>query len=189
MLLHVSPLRRAHHPNLLSVHHSPHTHIPTIQWSLIVILTNSWPTPLKWQNVTFMRDWPISSGTVSVDSKFTANESFKTQPKGHRLVEGDTRSAHRCQTLGALPVHRLIIGHLSTLLWSPAQFQLRGSVIYFWSHCCLFVSSCVVSCLLLVQWSEMYFWCCSQWFTTGFKDIAVDVQCWSHFLLDFIYWL
>lgn len=32
-----------------------------------------------------------------------------------------TRSARRCQTLGALPVHRLIIGHPSTLLWSPVE--------------------------------------------------------------------
>lgn len=32
-----------------------------------------------------------------------------------------TRTARRCQTLGALPVHRLIIGHPSTLLWSPVE--------------------------------------------------------------------
>lgn len=103
--------------------------------------------------------------------------SFKPQPPcwGREGV-WVTRSAHGCQTLGALPLRRLIIGHLSTLLWSPVELQLRGSDIYFWPLCCLFVSSCVVSCLLRVQWSEMYIWCSSQWFVTGFKETAVDVQ-------------
>lgn len=169
----------------------PHTHISTMQWSLADCdRTNSWPTPLTWQNVTFMRTWPTSSGTVVVDGKFTVNEPFRDAAKRAPVCwGGGTFSAHGCQTLGALPVHRLIICHLSTLLWSPVEIHLRGSVIYFWSHCRLFVSSCVVSSLLLVQWSEIYFWCCSQGFTTGFKDIAVDVQCCSHLMLDFIYWL
>lgn len=126
-----------------------------------------------------MRNGPIYSGTINIDSKFTVTKSFKTQPKGHQLADGDSRSAHGCQTLRASSVHCLIIGHLSTLLWSPVELQLCGSVVYFWPYCCLFVSSCVVSCLLLVWWSEMYFWCCSQWFTNGFKDIAGDVQSFS----------
>ena len=141
-------------------------------------------------NVTECNLWkrsrPVSSGTVSVDSKFM---SFKPQPPcwGREGV-WVTRSAHGCQTLGALPLRRLIIGHLSTLLWSPVELQLRGSDIYFWPLCCLFVSSCVVSCLLRVHWSEMYIWCCSQCFMTGFKETAVDVQMLQHFLLEFIIW-
>lgn len=89
----IHTLTIAHYPHLLSL--PPHTHISTMQWSLADCdLTNSWPTPLKWQNVTFMKTWPISSGTVVVDGKFTVNKSLKTQPKGHRFVEGDTCSAH-----------------------------------------------------------------------------------------------
>lgn len=44
--------------------------------------------PPKWQNVTFMGKWPASSGTAGVDGKFTATQSFKTQPKGQGLVVG-----------------------------------------------------------------------------------------------------
>lgn len=117
----------------------PHTHTRTTHllyrnYQLIVILTNSWPSSPKWQNVTFWRNWPISSGIVTVDSKFMVTKSFKRKLKGHGLVEGGgelgvwwqwrwgwvgRHTAHGCQTLGALPVHRLIIGHPSTLLWSP----------------------------------------------------------------------
>ena len=35
----------------------------------------------------------------------------------------------------------------------------------------------------------MYFWCCSQWFTTGFKDTGVDLRHRGHFPPDFINWL
>lgn len=70
----------AHYPHLVSL--PPHTHISTMQWSLADCdRTNSWPTPLTWQNVTFMRTWPISSGTVVVDGKFTVNESFRDAAK------------------------------------------------------------------------------------------------------------
>lgn len=88
-----------------------------------------------------------------------------------------TRSACRCQTLGALPVHRLIIGHPSTLLWSPVElWALRARHLF---HI-LLVLVCfqgVVSHSLLVQWSKIYFRRCSQWFTAPFKDDAAAIFC------------
>lgn len=59
---------------------------------LIVILPNSWPSLLQWQNVTFRRNCPISSGTASVDSKFRAAESFKRQPKRAPACWGGIRT-------------------------------------------------------------------------------------------------
>lgn len=116
--------------------------------------------PPKWQNVTFMGKWPASSGTPGIDGEFTAAQSFKTQPKGQRLVVGSV-CACVCvlgcgavipapltdvKPLGASPAHRLIIGHPSNspVITSrvPVRWASRPSV-YFWSHCRLFVSTLV----------------------------------------------
>lgn len=110
---------------------------------------------------------------------------FKTLPKGHRLVvvggEGGVFRVGRWDTtrptsrmskpLGALPARRLIIGHLPALLRSPPELLLRGSAVYFWSHCCLLVCfhSCSLAVLLPVQRSEIYSWCRGQWFMAGFS--------------------
>lgn len=73
--------------------------------------------------------------------------------------------------LGAPPVRRLIIGHLLALLRSPTELRLRGSAVYFWSHCCLPVCFhlCSLAVLLPVQRSEIYSWCRGQWFMAGFS--------------------
>lgn len=168
---------------------APHTHPPHsnhYSW-LWHSQTADPPPPEVTECNLFMRNWPISSGTASgrrqaVDGKFATTESFKTLPKGHRLVvvggEGGVSGwgggipparPHGCQN--PLPVRRLIIGHLPAPLRSPAELHLRGSAVYFWSRCCLLVCfhSCSLAVLLPVQRSEIYSWCRGQWFMAGFS--------------------
>lgn len=99
-----------------------------------------------------------------------------------------TRSACRCQTLAALPVHRLIIGHPSPLLWSPLELWALRARHLFHIRLVLVCFQGVVSHLLPVQWSKIYFRHCSQWFTAPFKDAAArcatlqPFSVWFHYL-------
>lgn len=84
-----SPIQVLNYPPPPSFH-STHTHIPLLysDHKPIATLMNSSSSSSQWQNVTFGRNWPISSGTVSTDSRFKETESFKRQQKGTSLFSG-----------------------------------------------------------------------------------------------------
>lgn len=136
---------------------------------------------LQWQNVTFGRNWPISSGTVSTDSKFTETKSFKRHQKGTALfgicLDGgwfacssrmsnprsfagspfDNWSSIYSPVITSL-VPAPCISHLFLVSLELVCFQLC-SQLYFWSYDQKCISGAAVSSLWLV--SRTLQWICS----------------------------
>lgn len=128
---------------------------------------NSWPSPPKWQNVTFRRNWPISSGTASVDSTFTATESFKRQRKGHRLVEGGYAHSSRmsdpwsfaCSPLDNWSsIYSPVITSLVPAPWVGHLFLVSLLLVCFQLCSQLFTSGPMIRNLFLVLQSVVYDW-------------------------------
>lgn len=172
-LLHVFPWCAALYTYSLLVHHSlrTHTHTRTTHllyrnYQLIVILTNSWPSSPKWQNVTFWRNWPISSGIVTVDSKFMVTKSFKRKLKGHGLVEGGGE-------LGVWWRWRWgWVGRQAHSSWMSNPWSFACSPLDNWSSIyspviTSLVPALWVSHLFLVSLLPVCFQLCSQLFTSG----------------------
>lgn len=110
---------------------------------------------LQWQNVTFGRNWPISSGTVSTDSKFTETKSFKRHQKGTALFG-------ICLDGGWFAC--------SSRMSNPRSFA--GSPLDNWSSIyspviTSLVPAPCISHLFLVSLELVCFQLCSQLFTSG----------------------
>lgn len=154
-----------HHCDTLSL--SADTHLLYSNHWLIVILMNSWPSSLKWQSVTFRRNWPVSPGAVSADSEFAATKSFKKQLKGQRLVEGGDAHSSRmsnpwsfaCSLLDNWSsIYSPVITGLVPAPWADHLFLVSLLPVCFQLCSQLFTSGPMIRNLFLVLQSVVYDW-------------------------------